>query len=160
MSAFDQAFERLMGHEGSYSNNPADPGGETMWGITVAVAHANGYQGPMKDMPVDVAKAIYRARYWDGPGIVNLPADVQFCVFDGAVNSGAAQSIKWLQRALDVPADGVLGPLTIKAAGLIPAAAVIAHYNGQRLKFMTDLPTWKDFGKGWARRIAANLMEA
>ncbi|HIA2409759.1 TPA: glycosyl hydrolase 108 family protein, partial [Burkholderia contaminans] len=34
MSSFDDAFEALMGNEGGYSNSPADPGGETMWGIT------------------------------------------------------------------------------------------------------------------------------
>jgi len=160
MSNFDQAFDRLLGHEGAYSNNPADPGGETMWGVTVAVARRSGYPGPMRDMPVAVAKAIYRARYWDDPGIVNLPAGVRWAVFDGAVNSGPVQSIKWLQRALAVADDGALGPLTLKAAGLIPAASLVAHYNGQRLKFMTDLPTWGTFGKGWARRIASNLMEA
>ena len=157
---FDDAFTRLLGHEGSYSNNASDPGGETMWGVTVSVAKRNGYLGPMKEMPVDVAKTIYRAQYWSGPGIANLPEDVRWCVFDAAVNSGPVQAIKWLQRALSIPDDGVIGPLTIKASGMIPAASVVAHFNGQRLKFMTDLPTWGTFGKGWARRIAANLMEA
>lgn len=47
---FDTAFDRLLGNEGGYVNNPADPGGETNWGVTVAVARASGYTGAMRDM--------------------------------------------------------------------------------------------------------------
>lgn len=157
---FEDAFTRLLGHEGRYSNNPADPGGETCWGITKAVARANGYQGDMRTMPQDVAKQIYRKLYWDAPGIVNLPPGVQYDVFDGAVNSGPAQSVKWLQRALGVADDGIIGHITIRAAAMLPAGIVVARYNGYRLQFMADLKTWPDFGRGWARRIAANLLEA
>lgn len=157
---FDQAFTRLLGHEGQYSNNPSDPGGATCWGITQAVARANGYAGDMRTMPQDVAKQIYRKLYWDAPGIVNLPPGVQFDVFDGAVNSGVGQSIKWLQRAVGVTDDGVLGHITLKACTMLPAGIVAARYNGQRLDFMTRLKTWPTFGAGWARRIAANLTEA
>ena len=156
---FDQAFTRLLGHEGQYSNNPADPGGATCWGITQTVARANGYMGDMRDLPQDVAKQIYRKLYLDAPCIVNLPTDVQFDVFDGAVNSGASQSIRWLQRAIGVVDDGIIGHITIKACGMMPAGVVSARYNGQRLDFMCKLKTWPIFGGGWARRIAANLME-
>lgn len=158
--SFDQAFTRLLGHEGGYSDHPADKGGPTNWGITEAVAKANGFTGNMRDLSQDFAKRVYRRLYWDAPGIVNLPPEIQYDVFDGAVNSGATQSIMWLQRALGADDDGVIGPITIKAANLIPAGVVLARYNGQRLKFMTDLKTWPVFGGGWARRVAANLMEA
>ncbi len=157
--SFDKCFTRLLGNEGGYSNNPADPGGETMWGITKAVAQENGYTGAMKDMPVDVAKAIYRKKYWDWVGIVNLPEALQFDVFDGVVNSGPVQAIKWLQRAVGVKDDGVLGHITFLATNMLPPAVVLARYNGERLKFMADLSTWPTFGKGWARRIAKNLTE-
>ena len=60
------------------------------------------------------------------------------------------------QRAVVVTDDGAIGPATIAAAQQAgPVAA--ARYNGQRLQFMTDLGTWPQFGKGWARRVAANL---
>ncbi len=154
---FDQAFDRLLGHEGSYSNNPKDPGGETMWGVTIAVARANGYTGPMRDLPQATAKAIYRKLYWNAVRADELPEGVRFDVFDGAVNSGASQSAKWLQRAAGVQPDGVIGAITIGAArGAGPMLA--AHFNGHRLQFYTDRGTWDDFGKGWARRVAANLL--
>jgi len=156
---FDQAFEKLLGHEGRYSNHPADKGGETMWGITESVARAHGYVGAMEELTQWQAGAIYRASYWTPLKADQLPAEVRFDVFDGAVNSGVAQSAKWLQRALGVTVDGVVGPQTLAAAQRAPAAVLKCQYNGQRLAFMTDLATWPMFGKGWARRLAKNLME-
>ena len=152
----DEAFDKLLGHEGGYSNHPADPGGETMWGITARVARANGYSGPMKDMPKPVAKEIYRKLYWNPVKADELPEYFRYAVFDAAVNSGVSQSVKWLQRAVDVVDDGKIGPMTLKAA---KDASPLKAFTmlGYRLDFMTSLPTWKDFGKGWARRIASLL---
>lgn len=153
---FDQAFDMLIGHEGSYSNNPADPGGETMWGVTLTVARASGYTGRMKDLPRDMAKAIYRAQYWDAVRADQLPDQVRFDVFDAAVNSGVKQAVKWLQRVVGVSEDGIIGPATLGAASVV-GESIGRRYSGVRLKFMTDLPTWPSFGRGWARRIASNL---
>lgn len=156
---FDAAFDKLLGHEGSYSFHPADPGGETMWGVTIAVARENGYLGSMKELPVDVAKAIYKKRYWDAVQADRLPDAVRYSVFDAAVNSGVRQAVKWLQRAVNVGDDGVLGAVTLAAVQGTDGGKLAAKFNGERLDFMTNLPTWGVFGKGWARRIAANLME-
>jgi lysozyme family protein len=152
---FDTAFHKLLGHEGGYVNHPQDPGGETNWGITVAVARENGYQGLMRELPVSVAKAIYRKRYWDAVRAEELPAELRYPMFDAAVNSGPGQAIRWLQRALGVADDGKLGPITLAAAAQAPNLA--GKLLGQRLEFMTNLSTWPAFGKGWARRIAALL---
>jgi len=65
MSDFDKAFDLLIGNEGGYVNNPSDPGGETNWGITRAVAVDNGYTGSIKLMPKETAKGIYKKMYWD-----------------------------------------------------------------------------------------------
>ncbi len=153
---FNQAFEVLLGHEGKYSNNPADPGGETMYGITKAVAATNGYHDDMRNLPIEFAKKVYRRMYWDQCRCDDLPADVRFDVFDAAVNSGVAQATKWLQRAVGVTADGIAGRVTVAASQ--DTRNLVNKFNGQRLMFMTDLPTWSTFGKGWARRIASNLM--
>lgn len=161
MQNFDAAFERLLGHEGGYSNNPADPGGETMYGITKRVAVANGYTGPMRDLPLAEAKRIAKAAYWDAVKGDAMPNELDFQLFDTAYNSGPAQAVKLLQRALDVPADGILGPNTLgqiaKAQHLGSVAALLARFNGQRLEFLTSLYPWPNFGKGWARRVAENL---
>lgn len=156
---FDQAFDRLLGHEGGYSRHPSDPGGETMWGVTRKVATQEGYTGDMHIFPREAAKAIYRKRYWDAIRADELPETLRYSVFDAAVNSGVKQAVVWLQRALDVGDDGVLGPLTLKTAQNCSALSVAVKLNAERLDFMTSLPTWGAFGKGWARRIADNLKE-
>ena len=75
------------------------------------------------------------------------------------MNSGIGQAIRFLQRAVGVADDGQVGPLTLNAVRRLDAAEIVAKFNGQRLDFMTKLSTWDVFGKGWARRIAGNLME-
>jgi lysozyme family protein len=154
---FDSAFDRLIGHEGGYAWHPSDPGGETMWGVTQKVAVANGYTGRMRDLPRDKAKEIYRAKYWDAVQADKLPEALRFEVFDAAVNSGVSQAVQWLQRIAGVNDDGVLGPMTLDAVAKLNGYAAAAAYNGTRLCFMTNLPTWGSFSRGWARRIAENL---
>lgn len=156
---FDEAFDMLIGLEGGYANHPSDPGGETRFGVTARVARADGYQGPMRELPRDRAKSIYRRSYWDAVQADQLPAALRFDVFDAAVNSGVGQAVKWLQRAVGAQPDGVIGAKTISSARGADAGAP-ARFNGLRLQFMTDLPTWASFGKGWARRIAGNLQRA
>lgn len=157
---FDTAFDRLMGHEGGYVNHPNDPGGETMWGVTIAVARASGYSGPMRDLPRDTAKAIYRAQYWDKVQADRMPFPVAFQVFDAAVNHGADRAAKLLQRAAGVTDDGVIGPKTLAAVAAVPAAALLMLFNAEREQFYTDLKTWPSFGKGWSRRVVTNLRYA
>ena len=155
---FDQAFHQLLGHEGGYSDHKADPGGATMWGVTERVARAHGYTGHMRALPVDLAKRIYRASYWDAVRADELPAVARYSVFDAAVNSGVSQSVKWLQRALGVSDDGAIGPKTLAAAQAADGHVLKAKMLGARLQFMADLPTWPSFGRGWARRVASLLV--
>lgn len=153
---FDDAFNLLLGHEGGYSNDPADPGGETMWGVTARVARSKGYTGPMRDMPVAFAKdKVYRPDYWDAVAAESLPPAVRYVVFDAAVNSGVVQAIKWLQRAVFADDDGIIGPKTLMAVNSSNPERLRAKFLAQRLRFMTDLKNWPNHGKGWARRIAA-----
>lgn len=157
---FEQAFEKLIGHEGGYVDHPSDPGGRTNHGVTERVARAHGYQGDMRDLPLETAKEIARAAYWDAVRADELPEAVRFDVFDGAYNSGTGQAAKWLQRAAGVDADGDIGPATLAAAAAADPGRLLARYNGHRLQFFTDLATWPQFGRGWSRRIAGNLKDA
>lgn len=156
---FDQAFEKLIGHEGGYSNHPDDPGGETMFGVTKKVAVANGYTGSMRDLPLATAKAIYRKSYWDSVRADELPDAVRFDVFDCSVNSGPGQAIRFLQRATKTAEDGKLGPVTLRAVLAMDPQLLDKRLSGHRLRFMTELKTWPSFGRGWAARIATNLIE-
>jgi lysozyme family protein len=154
---FDEAFDILIGHEGGYANDSRDPGGETMWGVTARVARADGYTDDMRALPRDRAKAIYRAKYWDAVRADELPAGVRFAVFDAAVNSGVGQAVRWLQRSVGVGEDGAIGPMTLAASQRADGLRLAVVFTAERLDFMTSLPTWGAFGRGWARRIASNL---
>ena len=156
-SHFDRCFDLLMKHEGGYVNHPEDPGGETNLGITKRTALDFGYVGQMKDLDVDTAKSIYRHLYWKDI-YDQFSFDLAFNVFDAGVNSGVGTSVKWLQEAVGVKADGVIGEKTIGAIISNPSDRVVRKFNAIRLEFMTNLKTWPSFGRGWARRIASNLV--
>lgn len=151
---FDVAFDLLLKHEGGYSDHASDPGGKTRFGVTEAVAREVGYRGDMRELPLDLAKRIFKDRYWDAVKAEQLPPAVRYAVFDAAVNSGPGQSAKWLQRALGVADDGVIGPKTIAAANATNPDSLRMRLLGQRLRFMAGLETFSMFGKGWSRRIA------
>lgn len=152
---FDLAFEKLIGHEGGYVNDARDPGGETKFGISKRSYPAEDIAG----MTLMRARELYRRDFWDAVRADEMPDAIRFDLFDAAVNSGVRQSIRWLQRSANVIDDGVIGPKTLLAVRIADPQRLSRRFNGHRLQFMAGLGGWSRFGRGWARRIAANLME-
>jgi lysozyme family protein len=152
---FDAAFERLIGHEGGYVNHPSDPGGETKFGISRRAYPGENIAG----MTLERAKQLYARDYWGPAGCEAVPPGIKFDLFDMAVNSGVRAAVKTLQRAAGETDDGILGPRTLQAVQSMRPDRLVARFNGHRLDLLASLPTWPTFGRGWARRIAANLME-
>ena len=151
---FDQAFDRLIGHEGGYVNNPDDPGGETNWGISKrSYPHVD-----IKNLTRDEAKAIYLRDFWEPLGDAH-PA-VKFQMFDFAVNSSIQTAIRKLQAAVRVADDGHWGPRSAAALKAMDLNDVLMRFAAYRLDFMASLSVWDKFGRGWARRIAKQLMYA
>lgn len=155
MSTFDNAFERLIGHEGLYWDDPV--GGPTKYGVTEKVARAWGYKGSMRDLPLSTAKQIAKAKYWDVNQCDQLPYPIAYQVFDTAYNGGYA--IRWLQECIGTQVDGIIGAKTIAAARQADVAEVVAKFNGKRLLYLTTLKNWAPNSRGWARRVAENLIE-
>lgn len=153
---FDRAFEELIGNEGGHSNHPSDPGGETMWGVTKKVAMENGYMGSMRELPITKAKEIYKKQYWNDY-LNGIPYIVAFNFLDAAVNHGVKQATLFLQRALGVHDDGIMGINTTAAAVSINPYKLCMLFNSERISFYTKLRTWRSFGRGWANRVANNL---
>jgi lysozyme family protein len=126
---FDALIEPLLSAEGGYVDNKADNGGETNFGVTIAVARANGYTGDMHAMTRDQAVAVYRAKYWITPRFDQIAAidpSIAADLFDCGVNMGTGTAGQLLQHALnalerptpDYPVltvDGNVGPNTVYA---------------------------------------------
>lgn len=157
-SSYDGALARLIAHEGGYVNHPNDPGGPTKYGITLAVYRENGHPGAtaqdVQAMTQAEARAIYRRRYWDVLRGDDLPAGLDYAVFDYGVNSGPARAAKALQRLLGVTVDGRIGPVTLTAVRGRDAADLVGRLCDERLGFLKGLGTWPTFGAGWTRRVS------
>lgn len=157
MTSFDDAFSALIGNEGGYSNNPKDPGGETMWGVTERVARKWGYTGEMIALPQAVAKAIAKKQYWDPYYCDQFDPRIGFQVLDAAYNGGHPAT--WLQAAVGVDADGVIGPVTLAAVVEADPLKVVMRFLAYRLQYFGNLSNWPTFGHGWANRVANNLLK-
>lgn len=156
MNYFESSFEKLLGHEGEFVDNPRDPGKATKYGIS-----QRSYPDlDIKNLTVEDAKKLYKRDFWDRAHCDSLHPVLAFQIFDAAVNSGIGQSIRFMQRAVGVADDGDMGPLTLAAIQRRDTSELIARFNAERLEFMTKLSKWPDFSRGWARRIASNLKEA
>jgi lysozyme family protein len=165
---FDPAFDRLIGHEGAFQDDAADRGNWTSGRVGVGECKGTKYgvsamTYPAEDicnLTLERAKQIYRRDFWGAAGCDTVPDAIKFDLFDTAVNSGVRQAIKLLQKAVGQDDDGILGPHTLQAVQSMPPLRVVARFNGHRLAYMAGLTTWPNFSRGWARRIAANLIEA
>lgn len=158
MNGFEDAHAIIIGHEGAFSDRDpiSDPGGKTMYGITERVARAWGFKGDMRALPLATAKAIAKSEYWDKFQCDQFPPAIGFQVFDTAYNGG--HPIKWLQEAVGVTADGAVGAKTIAAVRAADVCRVVARFNAKRLMYLTELKNWPQNSRGWARRVAANLI--
>jgi len=120
MTLFDRAFEWVLAEEGPPTNDPADPGGYTLYGI----AQRYHPQIDVRSLTLEKARAIYRSDYWDAVQAEQLPRVLALVTFDAAVQHSPTEAVKLLQAALRVEDDGVLGPVTLAAARAARAEAV------------------------------------
>ena len=158
-STYDEALRRLLAHEGGYVNHPSDPGGPTNFGITLA--DYRRYRKPdataadVRAMKVGDANAIYRAKYWNAQRCDQLPAGVDYSIFDYGVNSGTGRSGKVLRRVLGLPdKTSLVNDEVLRAVAKRDPKALVAAINDERLAFLKHLKTWPVFGAGWSRRVA------
>lgn len=181
---FLEFLSKLKPVEGGYSNNPKDAGGETMHGITIAVARKHGYSGPMKLMPYSIAQSIYFEDYWQSLNleiIGKLTPSVALKMGDIGVNCGVNRAGRWFQRCLnvlnnkdarglkpwpDLAVDGDIGQRSInayrafvvkrKAEGELVFFRMLNNCQGNHyIETAEKLPQNEEFVYGWFRtRIA------
>lgn len=158
-STYARAMKGIRISEGGYSNHPKDPGGATNFGIIQTVY--DEYRAAKKLVKQSVrliAEAevndIYKTRYADKVRYDELPAGIDYATFDGAVNSGVSRGAKWLQAALGVSSDGIVGAGTIAAAAKADAINIVKSMCAKRMSFLRGLTIFSTFGNGWTARVA------
>ena len=170
-SAFAFALKHVLEMEGGWSDDPYDPGGPTNKGITLKVyathrgitldaASRPRLISELRAIPDALVATIYRQRYWQPAQCAWLPLPVALMHFDAAVNHGVGAAIRFLQQALGVESDGIIGPLTRRAIAETRPAKVIAHYAELRIARYRSLPHFWRFGRGWLGRVEATRSAA
>lgn len=168
MSNFDKAFDRLFAHEGEWTNDPRDRGNWTSGkvnegeckGTKYGISAASYPNIDIRGLTVTGAREIYKRDFWDSLGLTSVPSVLVFQLFDSAVNHGIHATKRILQRGLALKDDGVIGPITQKALTSTDPNDICYRFLAERLAYMTGASTWEVYGKGWARRIGANLKHA
>jgi len=152
-----ESLQHVLKSEGGWSDNPNDPGGATMKGITLGTyrtyINPRATKEDLKNISDAHISMLYKKFYWDKVRGDELPSGLDYAMFDFAVNSGPHRAVRYLQQSLDVVKDGVFGPVTLAAARKENVRTTITELNRLRLAFLTGLNGWKHFGKGWISRI-------
>ena len=156
---FVHSLELVLKSEGKWSDNPADPGGATMCGVTIAVYSQYLCRPATKDELRKISQheisEIYAHGYWMPSHCDQLPSGVDYVVFDFAVNAGVGRAAKTLQSALGVTQDGLIGPVTMSVAAVSDPKLLIKGFSESKRQFYRGLRNFPTFGAGWLNRVNA-----
>lgn len=175
--------EQLTGiNEGGYVNDPNDKGGETYagisrnnwsgwrgWLIIDGLKETDGVSAALINRKakanvqlVELIWSFYKQNFWD-INQLGLIRDQQLAntVYDFGVNSGTARAAKYLQdsvnlvAAVNLVADGIIGPVTLQAVNASDPAKLTLIYNNKRQAFYSSIAkgTQARFLKSWLSRI-------
>jgi len=163
-TSFLLALEFTLAAEGGFSDDPHDPGGATMQGITLAefrkyTGNQAATVAELRAITPMLRDAIYRDDYWGPSYATRLPPGVDLSVFDMGVNAGPLTSVKILQSELAVPADGLVGPITLMAVSRNMPDLIGWLETGQE-RYYRSLSGFRYFGRGWISRARARMQAA
>ena len=161
MTTFETCLASVLREEGGYSNNPNDRGGATDRGVTQRIYDAYRRSRGLDPRDVrlmtnDECAEIYKEGFWDKINGDALPPAIALVAFHAAVNSGPPNGTRLLQKIVGAAADGVIGPMTLKALQAYASAhglhTVVRQYQNGRRDFYRGLKAFETFGKGWLAR--------
>lgn len=172
ISNWQQAFEQMLKSEGGFTDDERDNGnklpdgrkGSTMLGVTQFnweqhVGHEVSHDD-MRALTAADVELLYKKKYWDVVQGDKLPNGIDYLVFDMGVNAGPDRSIKLLQAALSLPADGGLGPITMAAVWAADPVKLIQDFSDAKEEFYRGLDSFTTYGTGWLNRVAEVKIKA
>lgn len=165
---YDEAFNRVIGHEGKYQCDRNDRGNWTsgivgrgqLKGTKYGISAMSYPSLDIKNLTLTQAKDIYRKDFWQRVKGDELHFALAYQLFDSAVNHGIGNAIRFLQRAVGVIDDGQVGSITLGAINRMPVNDILKLFNAERIEFSTRISTFGRYGSGWMNRVAQNLRYA
>ncbi len=164
-TAFNDAFLKVISSEGNYTDDPHDRGNWTsgqigkgeLKGTKFGLSAMTYPQLDIQNLSLDQAKAIYYRDFWLKMGLDKFEPELAFQVFDAAVQHGCSKAIKLLQQIIGTVQDGISGNTTINIVRSKNQKKLTLQYISNRLNFYTSIKNFSAYGKGWVRRMSANL---
>ena len=160
---FDKSMEYIFQYEGGYALKSTEPGGSVNKGVTMQTLRIwhedNHFPAPdlsdIQSLSDDVAIKIYHKYYAPGVAFDDLPAGVDFCVFDSGINDGVGAATRLLAGVLGHSASGQnnVKPDLVSLARTEPADVLIDHFCDARIAYKKQSPNWVRFKNGWSNRI-------
>jgi lysozyme family protein len=134
--------------EGGLTNDPHDPGGLTNFGID----QRDHPDIDIRHLTRDAAIEIYRTQYWVKSKSDQITSSISIQYADAAINMGIHEAAILLQEALDINADGDVGPVTIAAANKHASVETLIEFAARRADRYAKTDGVERFGLGWFRR--------
>lgn len=154
MRDVEKWLNRIFKHEGEYWDDPV--GGPTKYGISQrSYPHLD-----IKNLSIQKAADIYKKDFLEKIKYERYEDGVAFQLLDFAIHSGVHGAIKELQRAIGVVPDGTIGTKTLERIDSLTESDLVMLLLAYRLRFLTYRKNWNENSRGWARRIADNLLYA
>ena len=156
-------FERAK--KRGFANDPADKGGATMCGVTIATyrswRRARGYSSTtvddLKAITVAEWREIFKGQYWNRWKGDSIECQALANLLVDFVWASGANGIRVPQRVLGVTVDGVVGLKTLAALNSADPRELFERLKSERIRFVEGIvkrnPTQAKFLNGWKRRI-------
>jgi lysozyme family protein len=168
---FQRCLSFTFGEEAGYQANRKDRGnwlGDVLVGTNLGISaptlaiwlrEHNNITKPeqvaqvMRSLPIDMASAIYLAKYWKPIDGDQLPAGIDLMLFDHGVNAGVGRSVRLVQQLMYVADDGAMGPITLGRIRAADPSILIANLQAMQRRAYLATAGFADFGAGWLKRL-------
>lgn len=168
-TTFDKAHDFVAKWEGGWDNHPNDPGGPTMYGVSLRFLEDLGIEWGDLDFDGDIdiddvrlvtlekARELFKAAFWDRLRLDEVPPLCAWVLYDTAVNMGLSYARKLFQKAVGITADGIWGPISwgkLRTCDDRKTALAMLPIRRRRYADLAEAnPRLKVFLKGWTNRV-------